>query len=69
MNIVTEEERVKDKNRMKGQFFWPGTEGQRDAGLNLSDTALFGQETQGHKGRPLVLAQVKRFSPVLSHFK
>ena len=66
---MTDEERVKNKILMKVQLFWPGTEGQRDAALNLSDTALFGQEKQGHKGRPQVLAQVKCFSTVLSHFK
>ena len=47
MNIMTDEERVKNKILMKVQLFWPGTEGQRDAALNLSDTALFGQVPQG----------------------
>ena len=35
------------KNRVKSQLFWPGTEGRRDAAPNLSDTALFGQGTEG----------------------
>ena len=44
------------KNPVKSQLFWPGTEGQRDAALNLSDTALFGQGTQGQRDRPRFLA-------------
>ena len=56
MNIMTDEERVKNKILMKVQLFWPGTEGQRDAALNLSDTAIFEQGTQGQRDRPHFLA-------------
>ena len=44
------------KNHVKSQFFWPGTKGQSDTALNLSDTALFGQATKGQRDRQHFLA-------------
>ena len=44
------------KNCVKSQLFLPGTKGQRDTDLNLSDTALFWQGTQRQRDRLCFLA-------------